>query len=129
MVGQDMNDFFVRELHEPARPIASPSDQSVVTSAADCRLMCFPTWEVATRVWIKGQEFTVPKFLGDDALAAEMEGGSMVIFRLAPQDYHRFHFPLDGKLVSSADISGHYFTVNPIAVNHEKVRAEQSRAE
>ena len=34
---------------------------------------------------------------------------------LLPQDYHRFHFPFSGTLVSSTDIAGHYYTVNPIA--------------
>lgn len=63
----------------------------------------------------------VAKFLGDKALAAEMEGGAMTIFRLAPQDYHRFHAPVSGKLTSTTPIDGKYFTVNPIAIQHSRV--------
>jgi phosphatidylserine decarboxylase len=104
-----MNDFFVRELTAVARPIAGigpagAEDASIVASAADCRLMCFPSWSDATRVWVKGKEFSVPKFLGNDELAAEMEGGSMTIFRLAPQDYHRYHCPVSGELDSIPQI-------------------------
>ena len=41
----------------------------------------------------------------------------MAIFRLAPQDYHRYHCPVDGKVVSITDVPGDLLTVNPIAVN------------
>ena len=53
---KSMNDFFIRELKPGARPIAGlrrgrdgGEDRSVVVSAADCRLMCFPSWDDATR--------------------------------------------------------------------------------
>lgn len=41
---------------------------------------------------------------------------SMAICRLAPQDYHRFHVPVDGLLDTVHSIPGAYFTVNPMAV-------------
>jgi phosphatidylserine decarboxylase len=40
----------------------------------------------------------------------------LAIFRLAPQDYHRFHFPVDGIVRSFQHFEGSYFTVNPMAV-------------
>lgn len=43
----------------------------------------------------------------------------MVIARLAPQDYHRFHVPVDCIVKSRKDISGRFFTVNPIAINNQ----------
>lgn len=116
-----MNDFFVRELKPEARPIDQKDNEKVMTSCADCRLMCFPTVDVATKVWVKGDEFSVESLVDDKNLASRMEGGSMVIFRLAPQDYHRYHFPVSGKLVESRSLDGEYFTVNPIAVNHDRV--------
>ena len=39
-----------------------------------------------------------------------------MICRLAPQDYHRFHSPVNGQLVKIDPIPGQYFTVNPMAV-------------
>jgi len=44
------------------------------------------------------------------------EGGALGIFRLAPQDYHRFHIPVDGVLEKPKLIKGEYYTVNPMAV-------------
>ena len=40
----------------------------------------------------------------------------MVIVRLAPADYHRFHFPADGKISMSRKIEGYYYSVSPHAI-------------
>ena len=39
-----------------------------------------------------------------------------MIFRLAPNDYHRFHFPCDGFIGSRNKITGYYYSVSPSAV-------------
>jgi phosphatidylserine decarboxylase len=44
--------------------------------------------------------------------AQRYEGGALAIFRLAPQDYHRFHSPVDGKIGAMRYIAGEYYTVN-----------------
>lgn len=45
------------------------------------------------------------------------DGGTITIARLAPQDYHRWHSPVDGTVLSIKEIPGTYFTVNPQAIN------------
>lgn len=100
------NDFFARQIKESARPIAEPSNDKVVSSLADCRLTTYPTIDLATRYWIKGYGFTVPKLLGLFELAESFRDGSILIHRLAPQDYHRWHAPTSGKVVSITDIPG-----------------------
>uniref|UniRef100_A0A9I9E1Z0 Phosphatidylserine decarboxylase n=1 Tax=Cucumis melo TaxID=3656 RepID=A0A9I9E1Z0_CUCME len=40
-----------------------------------------------------------------------------MIFRLAPKDFHRFHFPVSGFVEQIVDIPGCLYNVNPIAVN------------
>jgi phosphatidylserine decarboxylase len=80
-------------------------------------MMVFPTVNEATRIWIKGDNFSVESLLGDDELAGRFWDGSLAIFRLAPQDYHRFHFPVDGTIVDLREpIGTNYFTVNPMAI-------------
>jgi phosphatidylserine decarboxylase len=120
------NEFFYRKLKPEARPIAQPKDMDVVVSAADCRLSAFATVDEATRCWIKGRKFSLKGLLADgskrvkgdasDTLAPEFEGGSMFIFRLAPQDYHRFHLPVSGTIRCIRHVRGKLYTVNPIAV-------------
>jgi phosphatidylserine decarboxylase len=76
--------------------------------------MVFTTVDDATRLWIKVPEFTVGRLLGE-AYKDQAElyvGGAFAIFRLAPQDYHQFHSPVDGKIGPMTYISGEYYTVN-----------------
>jgi phosphatidylserine decarboxylase len=111
------NAFFGREIKESARPIAEPENELVASSPADCRLTAFPTVDLATKYWIKGYEFTLERLLGDAELASRFNGGSMVIARLAAQDYHRWHAPVSGTVQAIKDIPGAYYTVNPQAIN------------
>lgn len=111
------NEFFAREIKESARPVAEQGDELVVSSPADCRLTAFPTVDAATKYWIKGFGFTISRLLGSEELARKFEGGSLVIARLAPQDYHRWHAPTDGKVAKITEIPGTYYTVNPQAIN------------
>eukprot|EP00741_Cyanophora_paradoxa_P022750 tig00021504_g21972.t1 len=113
------NEFFYRKLRPGVRPVKDPEDAATCVSPADSRVMAFPTVDDATRLWIKGKEFSVGALLGDAGLAAEFEGGSLAIFRLAPQDYHRYHCPVDGTFASCKELPGAYFTVNPIAVRQD----------
>ena len=113
---ETFNEFFYRKLKPTARPIDGSDDPYRLISTADCRLMTFETVSEATRLWIKGREFTIPRLLGE-AYKAEAErnvGGALAIFRLEPQDYHRFHSPMEGRIDAMTHISGEYYTVNVV---------------
>lgn len=115
---KSFNEFFYRALKPGARPCASPENPKIIVSPADCRSVVFNTIDNATKIWIKGRDFTVKRLLGsaypEDAKL--YEGGALGIFRLAPQDYHRFHIPVDGVLDKPKLIKGEYYTVNPMAI-------------
>ncbi|KAK9069550.1 hypothetical protein SSX86_011454 [Deinandra increscens subsp. villosa] len=124
------NEFFIRELKPGARPIVSVGCDDVAVCAADCRLMAFRTAEESLRFWIKGKKFSIQGLLGNIPCSNAFIDGTLVIFRLAPQDYHRFHFPVSGTIEQIVDISGSLYTVNPIAVNSKycNVFTENKRA-
>ncbi|XP_057550210.1 phosphatidylserine decarboxylase proenzyme 2-like isoform X1 [Amaranthus tricolor] len=111
------NEFFIRELKPGARPIAFMDRDDVAVCAADSRLMAFRNVEESTRLWIKGRKFSIQGLLGNDVSTDSFIGGELVIFRLAPQDYHRFHLPVSGTIERFVHIPGCLYTVNPIAVN------------
>jgi phosphatidylserine decarboxylase len=76
--------------------------------------MAFESVSSATQIWIKGRDFSVSKLLGPEYKEdwGRYDGGALAIFRLAPQDYHRFHVPVSGKIGKMRYISGEYYTVN-----------------
>lgn len=112
------NEFFYRELKPTARPCSAPDNPHIIVSPADCRSVVFNRMEDAQRIWVKGREFSVERLLGhaypDDA--KRYRNGALGIFRLAPQDYHRFHIPVDGIMGEPKLIDGEYYTVNPMAI-------------
>jgi len=112
------NEFFYRKLKPEARPLDEPDNPYRFVSAADCRMMAFETVSEATQIWIKGRDFSVSRLLGPNYKdqVDQYDGGALVIFRLAPQDYHRFHSPVDGKIGKMTMIAGEYYTVNPQAI-------------
>lgn len=111
------NEFFAREIKEEARPTDEPTNDFVSSSPADCRLTAFQTIDLATEYWIKGYGFSLARLLSDESLATQFDGGSIVIARLAPQDYHRWHSPVSGMVEGIRNIPGAYYTVNPQAIN------------
>ena len=105
------NDFFYRKLKPGARPLGEG-----LVSPADGRAVAFATIDEHTHFFIKGSEFDLRHFLDDEKLADQFKGGSMLIVRLAPVDYHRYHFPVAGIAGPSIPIKGWYYSVSPIAL-------------
>lgn len=120
------NDFFIRKLKPEARPILE-GDEICVTPA-DGAYLVFPSMEDVAAFSIKNQKFSLETFLDDSRLASEYSKGSMVIARLAPFDYHRFHFPVAGIVGSSRRINGYLFSIHPLMLKKNlKVFSENKR--
>jgi phosphatidylserine decarboxylase len=107
------NDFFIRELKPAARPIEP--DPAALIAPADSRVLYFQI-DGETVLPIKGRSFTLTELTHDPALAARYRGGSCLIFRLAPADYHRFCYVDDGRHGPTRSIAGHFHSVHPIAL-------------
>ncbi len=111
------NEFFYRALKPGARPIAPNNNVAVLP--ADGRHLALQNVDTADSFYAKGQKFDLASFLGDPALAAEFAGGSLLISRLCPVDYHRFHFPVAGKAGEAKLIKGFLYSVSPIALRRK----------
>lgn len=105
------NEFFYRQLKPTARPIGDG-----LVSPADAKLIAFKNIKDVGTFFIKGQDFTLKAFLQNDAVAEKHRNSSLLIFRLAPNDYHRFHFPYAGSASDISKISGSYYSVSPYAL-------------
>jgi len=123
-----LNHFFYRRLKPNARPIAMCEDPTVITSPADCRLHVFEKAYDDT-FFIKSRKFTVSSLLGSDRAQthqlltryrlSDPIRTSMVLCRLAPTDYHRFHSPIDGVIGDYWTLGTDLHSVKPIVVNED----------
>ncbi|MCK5781973.1 MAG: phosphatidylserine decarboxylase [Flavobacteriales bacterium] len=113
------NDFFYRKLKVDARPY--DKDSTILISPADGKLFAYT--DVSKQDFIvKGYKFNLEEYLQDEKLAKQFEGGSLIIVRLCPTDYHRLHFPFSGTIKQeNKKIEGDLYSVSPIAIRH-KVR-------
>lgn len=108
------NEFFYRRLKPGARPV--DPDPATVVFPADGRHLGFPDASQVEGVFVKGQHFDLARLLGDEECADRYAQGTLVLSRLCPVDYHRFHFPLAGRPAATRLINGPLYSVNPIAL-------------
>lgn len=110
----NFNEFFYRELKPSARPIDPHPDAAVFP--ADGRHLCVPDLSQCDGLFIKGEMFDLAKLVDDGSLAERYASGSLLLSRLCPVDYHRFHFPVAGVPGPTRLINGPLYSVNPIAL-------------
>lgn len=111
------NEFFYRKLKPAARPIEP--DPSRIVFPADGRHLGFQRASSIDSVFVKGQKFDLTALLGDDKLAKRFADGALVLSRLCPVDYHRYHFPCAGIPSATHTIQGPLFSVSPIALREK----------
>lgn len=111
---QTFNDFFYRTLKPMARPVDAAADS--VVFPADGRHLGFQDVSQADGVFVKGQRFDVKALVGDGKLAERYAKGTLVLSRLCPVDYHRFHFTAAGVPSETKLLNGPLYSVNPIAL-------------
>lgn len=106
---RSFNEFFCRRLAPGARPVCAGA---TVVFPADAR---HSGWQDASKVdgvFVKGQRFDWRALLGEE-LAERYGNGSVVLSRLCPTDYHRFHFVAAGVPSSPVRIGGPLASVSP----------------
>jgi phosphatidylserine decarboxylase len=108
------NEFFFRKLKPGTRPVDSAED--AVVFPADGRHLGFERASEIRGVFVKGQRFELDRLLGDAELARRYADGALVLSRLCPVDYHRFHFPVAGLPGDVKLLNGPLYSVSPLAL-------------
>ena len=109
---QSFNEFFIRPFKPGARIIAQSPHGAIAPS--DCKVYAIPNITTNTHFFVKHQLFNLEQFLGSSQLAQTFQSGTLFMFRLAPYDYHRFHFPVDCTPSKPSVIKGILESVNPL---------------
>lgn len=109
------NDFFTRKLKDNARPFSkNPND---LISPGDGRLICYDNIDSSNVIQVKDFTYSLQELIGN-SLSTEYNGGTCLVLRLCPLDYHRFHFIDNGVCGPTHKIKGSYYSVNPIALDN-----------
>lgn len=106
----NFNAFFTRR----RKSYVNQTAENELPAIADSKLTALPIDE--NRVFtVKGVPYTAAELLENERLAAEYAGGTCLIFRLSPDDYHRYVYPDGGTQEKTVAIKGVLHSVNPIA--------------
>jgi len=122
---RSFNDYFIRSFRPGMRRFDPDADR--LCAFAEGRYLAFPTLSSGVQVPVKGVQMDLDTLLGADA-ARSFHGGPCLIARLAPVDYHRFHFPDDGDKGASWRLGGRLDSVHPYALRRRpRVLLENER--
>ncbi|QGU93763.1 phosphatidylserine decarboxylase [Clostridium bovifaecis] len=108
------NDFFARNLKDEVRPI--DYNTNILISPGDGRMVAYENININNLLQVKGLTYSLKDLIQNKDLAEKYIGGTCIVLRLAPTDYHRFHFLDWGICEDTHKIHGHYYSVNPIAL-------------
>lgn len=108
------NDFFYRKLKKDQRPISQ--EPNAVCFPAEGRHLGFQSIQDGQTFFVKGKAFNLVQLLGNEEIAKRFQGGTCIISRLCPIDYHRFHFCCSGVPQEAYAIPGPLYSVQPIAL-------------
>lgn len=107
------NRFFYRRFRPGQRPF--PKTENVMGAPAEGRVLAYQNLSECPLLAIKGSRLTLEDLVQDsDLITPQMREGPVLIFRLSPLDYHRFHAPDDLKVLTKQDVPGDLFTVHPL---------------
>ena len=118
------NDFFTRELKPGARPLCPDADALI----APCDGL-LSVYDIGpdSRFDIKGHLYTAFSLTENQDIARAFDGGKCLVFRLTPSHYHRYIWPVNGRVTGRKHIRGLYHTVRPGALEHTEVFKTNTR--
>lgn len=118
------NDFFTRRILPEKRPI--DAEPRHLIAPCDGKLTAYSIGPDA-KFRIKGVEYTLEALLRDQVQAKRFQGGTLLLFRLSVDDYHRYCYAADGVLLPGRTIDGVLHTVNPFAAQRRPLYRENCR--
>lgn len=108
------NEFFIRKFQLGKRSFVS--DPSLMPAFAEARYVGYSEVTPEIKFPVKGKHLTAAGILGDGEVARPFEGGPLMVARLCPVDYHRYHYPDNGTVIDHFPVHGKFDSVNPLAL-------------
>ncbi|GAC1611858.1 MAG: phosphatidylserine decarboxylase family protein [Mycobacteriales bacterium] len=105
------NDFFTRRFRDGQRPVAAPDDDRVIVSACESTPYALRTGvQRRDTFWVKQQPYSLDELLAGDPSVEAFVGGTVYQAFLSATEYHRWHSPVSGTVLSARVVDGTYFS-------------------
>lgn len=119
---KSFNDFFTRKI----KRIEKSCNVSDFIATAESKVMYYEI-DNELIVNVKKTKYSIEELIKDKNIYSEYKGGICLIYRLTPNNYHRYIFFDDGKVLDKKTINGKLHTVSPIVYDKYKVFTENTR--
>lgn len=111
---RSFNEFFIRKFKPGVRPFDTGT--GIFANFAESRMFALEGISGETEFRVKDAQIDLAELLRDAPLARSFSGGTLLLARLCPVDYHRFHYPCDSVVLEQRTIHGKLHSVNPDAL-------------
>ncbi len=108
------NEFFIRRFKEGKRVFNN--EPNIMSAFSEARYFGYESISDSDTIPVKGKFLNSKELLQNIKWEETFKDGPLLLARLCPVDYHRFHYPLDGEVIDYYKIGGGYHSVNPIAL-------------
>lgn len=108
------NQFFIRRFKPGKRPVVSAADEMAAFSEA--RYYGYECVQENETVPVKGHNLKPSALIANSKWEKTFEEGPLLLARLCPVDYHRYHYPDNGTILDDYRVPGLYHSVNPVAL-------------
>jgi len=115
---RSFNEFFIRKFKDGQRTFTQKDHE--MGAFAEARYFGHESMTDDLTIPVKGSMLRAVDLIGDAELAKDFIGGPLMIARLCPVDYHRYHYPDDGNTLQSFTIPGDLHSVNPLALKYRQ---------
>jgi len=115
---KSFNEFFIRQFKDGQRSFTQNDND--MGAFAEARYFGHQSMTDDLKIPVKGSMLRAVDLIGDAELAKDFIGGPLMIARLCPVDYHRYHYPDGGKTLQAFTIPGDLHSVNPLALKYRQ---------
>jgi phosphatidylserine decarboxylase len=112
------NQFFIRRFRPGKRPFTS--EPSEMAAFSEARYFGYESVADDETVPVKGANLKPKALIANEKWQDTFEDGPLLLARLCPVDYHRYHFPDNGVVLDDYRVKGLFHSVNPLALKSKE---------
>lgn len=112
------NQFFIRQFKAGKREFVQNVEEMAAFSEA--RYFGYSSVQDDEAIPVKGAYLLPKHLISNSQWENTFQDGPLLLARLCPVDYHRFHYPDDGVILDDYRVAGLLHSVNPLALKSKQ---------